>query len=80
MADTCQTLEVSKEDFAVIEAALHTQSKILHVQASAGGRAARDRLNDTKRVLATLAQQKPVDQNGRRCVRSRWFGMARIFG
>lgn len=65
-------LLVSDQELAVIEAALHTQSKILNVQASAGGAAARARLNEVKEVLATLAQQKPTEQNPRR----RWFGFA----
>ena len=80
MSNTCQTLEMSSEDVAVIEAALETQSKILHVQASAGGGAARDRLNQVKRVLATVSRQKPATTRGRRCARFRWFGMSRIFG
>jgi hypothetical protein len=58
MLQTQQNIEVSEEEMAVIEAALHTQSKILHVQASAGGNKARERLNQVKRVLARLTQQK----------------------
>ena len=63
MFDKPQTLEVSKEDFDVIEAALHTQSQILNVQASAGGQGARERLNAVKRILSTLSQQRPTKQS-----------------
>lgn len=59
MLDKSQTLEISAEEFEVIEAALQTQSQILNVQASAGGNAALTRLNQVKRVLARLAQQNP---------------------
>lgn len=73
-----QKLEVSAEQLAVIESALHTQSKILNVQARAGGNGARLRLNEVKNVLAALAQQKPTSPTA--TGPSRWFGMARIFG
>jgi len=46
MFDTKQKLEVSQDELAVIEAALHTQVKILNVQATAGGSGARRKLND----------------------------------
>jgi hypothetical protein len=52
----------------VIESALHTQSKILNVQAEAGGSAARQRLNEVKRLLALLSQQKPA-KTPERCPR-----------
>lgn len=80
MTDRQQKLEISAEDFAVIEAALHTQSKILHVQATAGGKDANTRLNQVKRTLSTLAQQKPVENDRPPCPPVRWFGMSRIFG
>ena len=73
-----QKLEVSPEQLAVIEAALHTQSKILNVQARAGGNAARLKLNEVKKVLTALAQQKPVART--QTQPARWFGMSRIFG
>ncbi|MCX7559099.1 hypothetical protein OS190_05925 [Sulfitobacter sp. F26204] len=74
-------LIVSDQELAVIEAALHTQSKILDVQASAGSTAARSRLNEVKKVLASLAQQKPTEQNPRRRWRGfPWVGRARLSG
>ena len=80
MFDKPHRLEVSKEEIAVIEAALHTQSQILNVQASAGGPEARERLNAVKRLLASLSQQKPVERQP--CTRRPlcWFGLSRIFG
>lgn len=59
MHDKSQNLTVSSEELAVIEDALHTQSQILNVQASAGGDEARVQLNAVKGVLARLAQQQP---------------------
>lgn len=59
MMDKSQKLEFSTEEFEVIQAALHTQSQILNVQASAGGNAARNRLNQVKRVLARMGQHAP---------------------
>ena len=52
-------LEVSQKDLELIEAALETQSKILRVQASAGGKGARGRLNEIKRLLASIEAQRP---------------------
>ncbi len=80
MFDKPQTLEVSAEELAVIEAALHTQSKIWDVQANAGGSEARGRLNQIKRVLANIGQQKPrpaAQKAPRKCGS---FWMSRIFG
>tara|TARA_R110002049_G_scaffold10127_6_gene50582 strand:+ start:52094 stop:52333 length:240 start_codon:yes stop_codon:yes gene_type:complete len=73
MLDKQQKLEISPAELAVIEAALHTQSKILHVQASAGGTAARTRLNEVKRVLARIAQQTPAPQAPCRTRAFGWF-------
>ncbi|MEW9921481.1 hypothetical protein AB2B41_17870 [Marimonas sp. MJW-29] len=82
MRDTRHTLAVTKDELAVIEAALHTQSKILHVQAGAGGDDARARLNEVKRVISSVAGQKPADSPSRprRSGGRGWFGMSRIFG
>ncbi|MEP5730726.1 MAG: hypothetical protein ABJL67_15300 [Sulfitobacter sp.] len=74
-------LVLSTEEIEAIEAALHTQSQILNVQASAGGNGALTRLNAVKQALSTLAEQKPVAANESRCPRThRWFGMTRLFG
>lgn len=79
MFDTQKKLDISQEELAVIEAALHTQSKILGLQAGAGGTTARAQLNEVKRVLATLAQHHPKRRD-RPCGGARWLGMSRIFG
>jgi len=68
MLDNQQKIAVSAEQLEVIESALHTQSKILNVQAEAGGSAARQRLNEVKRLLALLSQQKPTEAP-KRCTR-----------
>lgn len=80
MSDARHKLEVTTDEIAVIEAALHTQSKILHVQAGAGGDDARARLNEVKRVLSTVAGQKPAENTPRAAGGWRWFGMSRILG
>ena len=80
MYDKQQKLEISPEQFAVIEEALHTQSKILNVQASAGGDTAHRRLEEVRGVLATLATQKSpkVSTANRSCFG--WFGLNRVSG
>ena len=80
MSTNSRTLNVSAEDLAVIEDALHTQSKILHVQANAGGQQAITRLNSVKRTLATLAQQKPAPEGAKPCSSGGWFSVSRMFG
>tara|TARA_R110002073_G_scaffold216070_1_gene376312 strand:+ start:135 stop:380 length:246 start_codon:yes stop_codon:yes gene_type:complete len=81
MFDKQEKLEISQEELAVIEAALHTQSKILNVQASAGGSAARRRLNEVKRVLALVAQHRVADDvTTSSKPAAGWLGMSRIFG
>ena len=78
MLDNNKKIEVSAEQLEVIESALHTQSKILNVQAEAGGDTARRRLNEVKRLLAQLSQHKPAAQDTR-CSRGGlgWFRAAR---
>ena len=59
MFDTHERLDVTQDELAVIEAALHTQAKILHVQAAAGGSGARRRLNDS----SGKSGKRDADQN-----------------
>ncbi|GLQ27277.1 hypothetical protein [Sulfitobacter pacificus] len=80
MFDKQQTLEVSAHEIAVMEAALHTQSKILNVQAGAGDAQAISQLNEVKQVLARLAQQKPVAQKPAGRMGFPWCGLSRISG
>jgi hypothetical protein len=57
MTDTTKKLEISPTELDIIASALETQTKILSMQASAGGHGANTRLNDIKRLLATVTQQ-----------------------
>ena len=79
MFDDTQKLEISQKELELIEAALHTQSKILGVEANAGGSQALRRLNDVKRVLATISQQKRTQRSATRVCPKR-SAMARLFG
>jgi trehalose-6-phosphatase len=72
MFEKNQKLEISPEQLSVIESALHTQSKILNVQAAAGGAEAREKLNLVKRTLADIGQQRPAP-NGKPKP-APWFG------
>ncbi|WP_300032173.1 hypothetical protein [uncultured Roseobacter sp.] len=54
MLETHRNLDLSKTDFELIEAALHTQKKILMVQSEAGGRGARKKLTDLKHLMKRL--------------------------
>ena len=77
MFDCDKKLEVSDDELAVIEAALHTQAKILNVQAVAGGSGARRRLNEVKRVLAHVANLRDAAEDRPRRSFFGWFGLAR---
>lgn len=79
MSDNTNKLTISPEDFDVIEAALHTQSQILNVQARAGGPAAQQKLNEVKRVLNLFSRQKPSEAKDWSPSVSCWLGMSRIF-
>ena len=74
MFDDTHTVDLSSKDLALIEAALHTQQKILSMQSRAGGAEARDRLTDLKHLLRRLRRQSPEDraENG-----GGWTQMAR---
>lgn len=80
MFEKMQKLEISQEELAIIEAALHTQSQILNVEAGAGASSALQRLNGVKRVLAMLNQQKPAKETPKTSAPTGWFGMTRILG
>lgn len=74
MFETQKKLEVSQEQLKIIEDALQTQSKILHVQADAGGSGAHLRLNEVKTILAMLAQHAPAPT---KAAPPKWFSFAR---
>lgn len=79
MLEKQEQIEFSLDQLAVIESALHTQSKILDVQAAAGGISARQRLNEIKTLLAKLALHAPA-KPARRTGARRWFGLTRTIG
>ncbi|KIN71611.1 hypothetical protein [Sulfitobacter guttiformis] len=65
MNETTKKLEISTSELDLIANALETQSKILRMQASAGGHGALSRLNDVKRLLATVSSQRENTGNRR---------------
>ncbi|UWR24275.1 hypothetical protein [Sulfitobacter sp. S190] len=77
MIDAPQKLEISQKEIELIEAALQTQSKILRVQASAGGSGAREKLNDVKRTLATITAQRD-NQRSKSCAGTGLSGLVRF--
>ncbi len=55
------SVDLTPQQFAVIEAALHTQEKILSVQSLAGqDRVAANKLSELKTVLKSLRRQSPA--------------------
>lgn len=74
MLDDTHTVDLTKQDLEMIEAALQTQEKILSVQSRAGGAAARTRLNDLKGLMRRLRRQTPAPHAG--CTQS-WSQVAR---
>ena len=78
MFEKMKKIELSQDELEIIEAALHTQSQILNVEAGAGATSALKRLNGVKRVLSMLDQQKPVEEKPAPAPSTGWFGMTRI--
>ena len=64
MLDDVHSVDLTKQDLEMIEAALHTQEKILTVQSRAGGATARDRLNELKGLMRRLRRQSPEPNAG----------------
>ncbi len=62
MFDETQNLDLSRKDLALIEAALHTQQKILSVQSQAGGKRAKQNLTDVKYLIRRIGQYAPKPQ------------------
>ncbi len=71
MITTKKKLEISQSELELIAHALETQTKILAMQASAGGTGANARLNEVKHLLATLAQEREMQQP-KRCRSGLW--------
>jgi hypothetical protein len=57
MRNESHSVDLTKQDLELIEAALQTQEKILSVQSRAGSNAARTRLNDLKGLMRRLRRQ-----------------------
>ena len=56
MFNNLHTLELTAQDIALIEAALHTQKKILSVQSQAGGTGAHKKLVDLKQLIGRVGR------------------------
>lgn len=54
--DDMDRLDLTKKDIELIEAALHTQSKILAVQSEAGGCGAQKRLGELKHLIKRIGR------------------------
>lgn len=77
MTNDTQCVALTPQELQVIQAALHTQEKILSVQNRAGtDRAVARRLDDLKSVLRSVNRQTPDRPNGETQPRI-WSQMAR---
>ena len=56
MFNDLHKLELTARDISLIEAALHTQKKILSVQSEAGGAGAREKLSDLTQVIRRVGR------------------------
>lgn len=54
MLNNLNNLDLTAKDIEMIEAALHTQKKILAVQSAAGGSGARRKLTDLKHLMKRI--------------------------
>ena len=54
MLNNLHNLDLTAKDIELIEAALHTQKKILSVQSEAGGSGARQKLTDLKHLMKRI--------------------------
>ena len=78
MLENVKQLELSAKDIALIEAALHTQEKILSVQREAGGAFAHEKLSDLKHLLKRVRRARPQRAA---CMASVWTYLAgSLFG
>lgn len=79
MNNEMKKLEISHQDLELIERALETQTKILRMQASAGGHGAAARLNEVKRLSATISGQRDAPRPVRKPQGGLW-GLLRSMG
>lgn len=61
MLNNKNNLQLSAQDIELIEAALHTQQKILFVQSEAGGTGARQRLTDLQQLMQRIGRARHDD-------------------
>lgn len=59
MFSDTKNMDLTRKDLELIEAALHTQQKILSLQCEAGGAGARENLTDVKHLIKRLGRQVP---------------------
>ncbi len=76
MLDNLNRLDLTAKDIELIEAALHTQKKILAVQSEAGGTGARQRLSDLKHLIKRVNRAR-TQHSTRQNIS--WSRMARGF-
>ena len=75
MFENLNRLDLTSKDIDMIEAALHTQKKILAVQSQAGGTGARRKLTDIKQLMKRVGRARDAKKN--RAAQS-WAQMARM--
>ncbi|MDW4499583.1 hypothetical protein R5H30_16435 [Sulfitobacter sp. D35] len=76
MPNDNHTLELNQKDLDLIEAALHTQQKILSVQSEAGGMGAQERLSALKHLMKRLSRQKSAARSDTAIVNAMPAGQA----
>ncbi|MFK7744575.1 MAG: hypothetical protein AB8B47_05950 [Roseobacter sp.] len=60
MLDNENRLNLTADDIAMIEAALHTQKKILSVQSEAGRTGAKQKLTKLQQLIRRIGHNKPT--------------------
>lgn len=58
MLESANKLELTAKDLELIEAALHTQKKILSMQSKAGGTGSREKLSDLRHLMNRIGRTK----------------------
>ncbi|GIT85095.1 MULTISPECIES: hypothetical protein [Roseobacter] len=74
MFENLNRLDLTSKDIDMIEAALHTQKKILAVQSEAGGTGARRKLTDIKQLMKRVGRARNMNYKG---PAQSWTQMAR---
>lgn len=75
MFENLNRLDLTSKDIDMIEAALHTQKKILAVQNEAGGTGAHRKLSDLKRLMKRVNRARTAQDNRQS---QSWTQMARL--